>query len=217
MLRRGTPHFAGQSCALSLTEDYVSYVATAVARDGAGSAALWSAHDLDLDGVEDIDGIAEEIRSAAPDAEVRILFLEEEDEYLGIIRVDGEDDGDPVVFLSDASAADTYSYAAMLIDAIDVSEAVENSDGDTADGDTADDDAEEVLAEAIDDEDEELVATPGRDADPAGALAVVDDLGTSSRELVDLCEQEGSLPSDVVDAVCEAAGALEALEELRAG
>lgn len=207
--------FAGQHCALSLTEDDVPYVATVVARDGAGSAALWSAHDLDLGGVEDIDGIAEEVRSAAPDAEVRLLFLEEEDEYLGIVRVDGDDDGDPVVFLSDASAADSYPYATMLIDAIDASEAGSKA-VDATDKAADDEELADALGE-VDDEDEELENAPGRDADPAGALGVVDDLGLSSRELIDLCESEGNLPSDVVDAVCEAAGALEALEELREG
>lgn len=161
----------------------MSYVATVLARNTDG----WTAHEVDLDDAEDIDAIAEVIAAVDDKAEHALLFLEEEDEYLAIVRVDGGG-ADPRVFLSDAHAVDSFPFAALLMDGVDIA--------------------------APDDEDD----TPaGHDSEPAGDPTLVADLGTPARALLDLCNREGALPSDIVVAVAERAGALEELESLREG
>ncbi len=153
----------------------MSYFAAVLARTAVG----WTAQELDLDSVETIDDIAEMVRDAADGARDAVLFVEEDDEYVGIVRVDSPDD-EPRVFLSNAASAADYDLAGIL-----------------ADG---------VLDEDTDDEE---------DDDPLGDAGVVADIGTSARELLALVRHEGTLPSDVITAVCEKAGCLEALEALR--
>ena len=52
-------------------------------------------------------------------------------------------------------------------------------------------------------------------AEPVGDAAIVADLGTPADQLLSLCAEEGLLPADVLTAVCERAGCLDVLEELR--
>jgi putative tRNA adenosine deaminase-associated protein len=151
----------------------VSYFAAVLARTAVG----WTAQELDLDSVETIDDIVELVRDAADGARDAVLFVEEDDEYVGIVRVDNPDE-EPRVFLSNGASAADYDLAGIL-----------------ADG---------VLEEDTEEED-----------DPLGDAGVVADIGTSARELLALVRHEGTLPSDVITAVCEKAGCLEALEALR--
>jgi putative tRNA adenosine deaminase-associated protein len=160
----------------------VSYAAIVVARSAQG----WTASEVDLDEVEDVDGAAELAREVSAGAHPTVLFIEEEDEYLAILRVDGDFD-DPRVFVSDAKAVDNFRLAALLLDGIE--------------------------PEPDDEDDEDAPA--GHDSEPAGDVDLLSDLGTSARSLVALCDQEGTLPSDVVAAVCENAGCLAELEMLR--
>ncbi len=153
----------------------MSYFAAVLARTAVG----WTAQEIDLGSVETIDDIAELLRDAADGASAAVLFIEEDDEYVGIVRADDPDD-DPRVFLSHASSAGEYDLAGIL-----------------ADG---------VLDEDDDDQQED---------DPLGDPKVVADIGTSARDLLALVRHEGTLPSDVITAVCEKAGCLEALEALR--
>jgi putative tRNA adenosine deaminase-associated protein len=153
----------------------VSYFAAVLARTAVG----WKAQEVDLDSAETIDDIAEVVRDAADGAIASMLFVEQDDEYVGIVRVEGLDD-EPRVFLSHASSAVEYDLAGIL--AYGVTE--EDQDGD-------------------------------EEEDPLGDAAVVADLGTSAGELLALLRHEGTLPSDVITAVCEKAGCLTELEALR--
>ena len=63
----------------------MSYFAAALARTPAG----WTAHELDLDGAADVDEVADRVRDVDGDADTSLLFVEEDDEYLAILRVDG--------------------------------------------------------------------------------------------------------------------------------
>jgi putative tRNA adenosine deaminase-associated protein len=163
----------------------VPYFAAALARTGAG----WTAHEVDLDDVETIDDVVDLLRDLEEDADTTLLFVEEDDEYVAIVRVDGEDE-EPRVFVSDGRAADNFPIAGIL-----------------ADG------AEPV---SLDEEDEDT-APAGHDSEPFGDAALLSDLGISQGELLELCSHEGLLPSDVVSAVCEKAGCLDELEALREG
>ena len=107
------------------------------------------------------------------------------------------DDTDPRVFVSDGRVVDTSTWGALFGEAA----AVQDDDDDAADDDDEDDDEEEDDA--------------GIAGDPIGDADVMVDLGTSSERLLKLCAEEGQLPADILSAVCESAGCLEALEQLR--
>jgi putative tRNA adenosine deaminase-associated protein len=174
----------------------VTYVASALARIDAS----WYGDDVVLEDIEDLDGVVELLREViGDDAETGLLFVEENDEWFAILRIDA--DGDPRVFMSDARVVTSSDIAALFAEAaIEVSaaeEADEIDEEDAADEDDADDDAARI------------------DGDPAGDFAVMSDLGTSPARLLALCAEEGQLPSDVISALCESAGCLDVLEKLR--
>jgi putative tRNA adenosine deaminase-associated protein len=172
----------------------VSYFAAALARTDED----WIAREMDLTGVEDLDALTDQLRDVITDAGAStvVLFVEEDDEYLAIVRLDGE--LEPRVFLSDVRVVDSSVIAAMLYE-----EAAAESLEDVVD-DTDDDDADE-------EEDGALRAEP----DPAGDDDLLADLGMPGKVLLDLCAEEGMLPADVITAVCESLGCVEQVEALR--
>jgi len=169
----------------------VSYFAAALARRGGD----WVGTELDLADVEDLDGVVDVLRQGVgDDTEVAMLLFEENDEWFGIVRID--DDTDPRVFVSDGRVVETSAIGAILGEAA----AVQDDDDETEDDDTEDDD-----------EDDDVRAA----GDPIGDADVLTDLGTPADRLLKLCAEEGQLPADILSAVCETAGCLEALEQLR--
>lgn len=167
----------------------MSYFAVALAR----TAESWTGAEVDLDEVEDIEALTDLLRDLTGDGPgPALLLLEEDDEYVAIVRVDGGTGGlgEPRVFLSDRRAVQGSDVAAMLWEEAE---------------DDAEDDGDE------DDEGTRPVAEPVGDAE------VLADLGTPGSELVDLCAEEGLLPADVLTTVCERAGCADVLEELREG
>jgi len=161
----------------------VAYFAAALARTPDG----WAAHEVDLDGVDDLDDLAELIRDVDPDASSTVLFVEEDDEYVAIVRVDAGAE-EPRVFVSDRRAAADYLTVAMLAAAAGTADPDPDSDSDL-----------------------------GYDAEPLGAPDLLADLGTPARALLALCAHEGNLPADVITELCEHAGCLDELEALRLG
>lgn len=168
------------------------YFAAALARRPTG----WSGEEIDLKGVEDLDGVIEALREVGEDAQTLLLFVEENDEWLAIIRVD--EDGDPRVFLSDGRAMETSDLGAVLGEAAAVAE-VRDDDADAES--TTDDDEEEEVTQAA--------------GDPVGDPDLLADLGTPAARLLELCAEEGQLPGDIMSAICESAGCLESLDALR--
>jgi putative tRNA adenosine deaminase-associated protein len=118
---------------------------------------------------------------------VRLLVVEQDDEYAVLARVDDGDE--PKVFLSDGHAADAYPIAALVADELD------------------------EIGEDVLDGDED--APPAHDSAPFGDAGLVADLGTPAGDLLDLCAHEGTLPIDLIVAVCEKAGCADAFEALR--
>lgn len=171
----------------------MSYFAAALARTSDG----WTANEVDLEDVESIDDVVDLLRDLAEDADPALLVLEEDDEYVAIVRLDRDED-DPRIFLSDGRATDTFAIAELLADGI-------------AAGVGRDDD-EEDSDDEDEDEDED---SPGHDSEPVGDASLLTDLGTSTGQLLELCVHEGTLPSDVISTVCEQAGCLDELEALR--
>ena len=159
----------------------------------------WAGEELELKGVEDLDGVIEELRQYGDDADIQLLFVEEDDEWFAVVRLD--EDGDPRVFLSDARALESSELGALIGEAAAVAEPREEPR--LVDDDDEDDD---------EDDEEDAVQTGG---DPVGDADLLSDLGTPARKLLDLSAAEGQLPADIISALCERAGCLEALDTLR--
>lgn len=173
----------------------MSYVATAIARADDG----WIGDELELDEVDDLDGVVELLRQVVGDeSNPALLFVEEDDEWFGVLRLDS--DGEPRVFISDARVIASSDIAGMLGEAAVDSELPE----------------EPVEDEARPDDDENDEGTRA-DADPAGDSGLLADLGTPAPRLLAMWAKEGQLPSDVITALCEAAGCLDVLERVRGG
>ena len=165
----------------------MSYFAAALARTPAG----WTAEELDLDGLSDVDEVADRVRDVDGEAETALLFVEEDDEYVAILRVDADD---LRVFVSDSQAAQSYPVAGIFAGAVE----------------------EEPPPPSVedDDEDEDEDEDPP-DSEPVGDADLLADLGTPRRDLIALVTHERTLPSDVISEVCERAGCLDELETLR--
>jgi putative tRNA adenosine deaminase-associated protein len=160
----------------------VSYFAAALARTPAG----WTAEELDLDGLTDVDAVADRVRDVDGEAETALLFVEEDDEYVAILRVDADD---LRVFVSDSQAAESYPVAGIFAGGVE----------------------EEPAPSDLDDEEDE----DPPDSEPVGDADLLADLGTPRRDLIALVTHERTLPSDVISEVCERAGCLDELETLR--
>jgi putative tRNA adenosine deaminase-associated protein len=151
----------------------------------AKAADKWQAVEVDLDDCESIDDLVETARDIPGD--LRLLVVEQDDEYAILARIDEMDE--PRVFLSDGHAADAYEIAALVANDLD------------------------EIGEDILDGDED--APPAHDSAPFGDATVVEDLGTPPGELLELCAHEGTLPIDLIVAVCDRAGCVDAFESLR--
>jgi len=174
------------------------YFAALLARTEDG----WEASDTELDDVETLNDLADLAREAAVDDDTVVAFLEQEDAWFGVVRVDGDDD--PRVFISNAVAAQRSSYGAMLTDELlgrdkDVEDELDSLDLDgTEDGEPDAQDATEPDTEAD---------TPVP-AGPLGDARLLEDLGISEKELL-------SLDSDALGEIADALGCTEVLEAVR--
>ena len=170
----------------------MSTFAAAVARGKNG----WAASELDLTGLSDIDEVADALRDAEPDAGLTLLFVESDDLYLAILRLDeGED---LRVFGSDSAFAEESRIGSVLLGEIEAP-ALE---------------IDELTAAGTDDDDEDTPA-PDPDADPVGDAELLNDLGVSAHRLLTLCGREGMMPADVTAEICQRLGCGDELEELR--
>lgn len=164
----------------------MTYFAAALSRTDDG----WTGRELDLEEYDDLETLAEDLRDLSGEAPgPTVLLLEEDDEYVGVVRVDGAAGSldEPRVFLSDRRAVLSSGVSSLLWE-----------DGEP---------------EVIDDDDDDEGIRPV--AEPVGDPALLADLGTPADVLLDLCAEEGLLPADVLTGVAERAGFLEVLDSLR--
>ncbi|MEU5001087.1 hypothetical protein [Streptomyces sp. NPDC021622] len=189
------------------------YFAALLARTEDG----WEASDTELDDVETLADLADLAREATAeyDDDTVLVFIEQEDAWFGVVRVDGEED--PRIYVSDAAAAARSSYGEILLtdemlgrepgaddpgvdlDALDL-------DG-TEDGEPA---ASEAGAGSDGDDDD--AEGSGGDAVPTGPLGDTElliDLGVPEKELLAL--EAG----DALNEIAEILGAAEVLETVR--
>ncbi|MFE2065757.1 putative tRNA adenosine deaminase-associated protein [Streptomyces sp. Ag109_O5-1] len=174
------------------------YFAALLARTEDG----WEASDTELDDVETLSDLADLARESASDADDTVLvFIEQEDAWFGVVRIDGEED--PRVFVSSAAAAARSSYGELLL----TDEMLGREPKDDADDlDALDlDGTEDGEPETEDDEDTDTSAVP---AGPVGDTGILEDLGVSAKELL-------ALSDDALSEIAEALGAAEVLETVR--
>jgi putative tRNA adenosine deaminase-associated protein len=175
----------------------VSYFAAAVVR----SQGEWSASAVSLDDAADVEDVTDRLRAADPSADVSLLFVECDDTYLAILRLDeGED---PRVFSSDAAFAGESRIGALLF-----GERPRSS---------VEIDAELTAPASPGAEPPMGAADPGDPAmvEPAGDPTLLADLGVPGSKLLELCGHEDLLPADITAEVGMAIGAGDEIEELR--
>ncbi|MFF8710409.1 hypothetical protein ACF07T_03080 [Streptomyces sp. NPDC015184] len=186
------------------------YFAALLARTEDG----WEASDTELDDVETLSDLTDLARDASPDEDTVLVFIEQEDAWFGVVRVDGEDD--PRIFVSDATAAARSSYGEILLtdellgrepgaeDTIAALEELVGLDGsEDDDPDTAPDNDNETDTDIDDGFDADAVP-----AGPLGDTRILADLGLPEAELL-------MLRTDALAEIADALGAAEVLETVR--
>ena len=174
----------------------MAYFAAAVVRGPGG----WTSSEVDLSGVADIEEVADRLRDVDGAGDVAVMFVESDDSYLVILRLDEDDE--LRVFGSDAMFAEESRLGALLLG--DVEEPVLEIEDVT----DVDEDAEE-------DEDTAVAPAVAADADPVGDADLLADLGVPAHKLLQLCAHEGMLPSDITAEICQLMGCADEMEELR--
>ncbi|GAA3011229.1 hypothetical protein GCM10010447_46000 [Streptomyces fulvorobeus] len=189
------------------------YFAALLARTEDG----WEASDTELDDVETLTDLTDLARDASVDEDTVLVYIEQEDAWFGVVRVDGEED--PRIYVSDASAAARSSYGEILLtdellgrepgagDEIAALEELVDLDG-TEDGEpeVSEDAAVGGRADpAADDDVSPLDAVP---PGPLGDLALLADFGLAEKELL-------TLRTDALGEITDALGAAEVMESVR--
>ncbi|GAA2449197.1 MULTISPECIES: tRNA adenosine deaminase-associated protein [Streptomyces] len=175
------------------------YFAALLARTEDG----WEASDTELDDVETLSDLTELAREASVDDDTVIVFIEQEDAWFGIVRVEGEED--PRIYVSDGAAAARSSYGEILTKEL----LGDDQEDDGPDLDALDlDGTEDGEPDEDDDEEESAVAAEVVPAEPVGDRLVLADLGLSEKELL-------ALDTDALSEIADALGAAEVLEAVR--
>lgn len=174
------------------------YFAALLARTEDG----WEASDTELDDVETLSDLTELAREASVDDDTVIVFIEEEDAWFGLLRIEGEED--PRIYVSDGAAAARSSYGEILI------KELLGDDQDTDDLDALDLDGTEdgEPLDRGDDEEDSGTAADAVPAAPVGDRLILADLGLSEKRLL-------LLESDALAEIADALGAAEVLEAVR--
>ncbi|WP_329381997.1 hypothetical protein OG625_18480 [Streptomyces sp. NBC_01351] len=182
------------------------YFAALLARTEDG----WEASDMELDDVESLSDLIDLARSAAVDDDTVVALIEQEDAWFGVVRVDGEED--PRYFVSNAAAAARSSYGSMLTKELLGNDEEDDDELDELDLDGTEDGEEDAVAAYTDEDDDEAeTGGIGTDPVPAGPLgdpSLLDDLGVTNKQLMNL---DGDALSEIADSL----GATEVLEAVR--
>lgn len=193
------------------------YFAALLARTEDG----WEASDTELDDVETLSDLTDLAQEASVDEDTVLVYIEQEDAWFGILRVDGEED--PRIYVSDASAAARSSYGEILLtdellgrepgaeDEIAALEELVDLDG-TEDGEptgpastAASPSSDTATANSASEADFDSDAVP---AGPIGELGILADYGISEKDLL-------TLRTDALTEIADALGASEVLEAVR--
>ncbi|MDH6138160.1 putative tRNA adenosine deaminase-associated protein [Kitasatospora sp. GP30] len=187
----------------------MAYFAAVLARTEDG----WDVSETELDNVETLADLADLARESAQDDDTVLLFIEQEDTWFAVVRVDGEDD--PRIFVSDAAAAARSSYGDVVLTEELVGRAGDSEfdDLDNLVTDLEDGDAE-LSADDEDDEDRPLTGPGGVPVGPLGDSELLTEFGVPAADLLEL-SGEGAEPGDALAELAEALGCGEVLEAVR--
>lgn len=178
------------------------YFAALLARTEDG----WKARDTELDDVETLADLAELAREAMTDEETVLAWIEQEDSWFGVVRVDGEDD--PRIYVSDAASASRSSYGAMLTDELVGRDLDDLDDLDALDLDGTEDGEDEETEDDDSAQDAEPIPSG-----PLGEADLLADLGVSEKQLLSL-SSDGE-PGEALSVIAEALGCDADLEAVR--
>lgn len=176
------------------------YFAALLARTEDG----WEASDTELDDVESLTDLADLAREASIDEETVLVFIEQEDTWFSVVRVDGEED--PRIYISDAAAAARSSYGEILL----TDELLGRDPDDLHDFDDL------VDLDGTEDGEDEPADVPSDDPVPAGPLGeseLLTDYGVSEKVLLNLSVD--GVPGEALAQVAEALGCADVLEAVR--
>lgn len=180
------------------------YFAALLARTEDG----WEASDTELDDVETLSDLADLARETATDDEPVLACIEQEGEWFGVVRIEGEDD--PRVFVSDAAAAMRSSYGEILLSDELLGREPENPDAldQLVDLDGTED-GEPESKESSDGDEGGADASEGTPIGPLGDAGVLADLGMEKKTLLSLA------PQDALSEIADALGCTDVLEAVR--
>lgn len=177
------------------------YFAALLARTEDG----WEASDTELDDVETLTDLADLAREASVDEETVLVFIEQEDTWFSVVRVDGEED--PRIYISDAAAAARSSYGEILL-------TDELLGRDPDDPDVLD---ELVDLDGTEDGEDEPAEDPAADdpvpAGPLGEAELLADFGVSEKALLSISSD--GVTGEALSQVAEALGCADILEAVR--
>ncbi|MFF9013091.1 hypothetical protein ACF09C_09005 [Streptomyces sp. NPDC014870] len=175
------------------------YFAALLARTEDG----WEASDTELDDVETLSDLVDLAREASVDDDTVIVFIEQEDAWFGVLRIEGEDD--PRIYVSDGAAAARSSYGEILTKEI---LGDDQDDADTLDDLNLDGTEDGEPLDRDDEDDEATASADGVPAEPVGDRLLLADLGMSESQLQEL-------DSDALGEIADALGASDVLETVR--
>ncbi|GGT22054.1 tRNA adenosine deaminase-associated protein [Streptomyces purpureus] len=178
------------------------YFAALLARTEDG----WKASDTELDDVETLSDLTELAREASVDEDTVLVYIEQEDAWFGLVRVEGEED--PRIYVSDAASAARSSYGEILTNELLGADRDGDDDLDALDLDGTEDGEPDADDTEGDDEDGPEGAVEAVPAAPVGDREILGDLGLSEKELL-------ALDTDALTEIAEALGAGEVLESVR--
>ncbi|MBT2507382.1 hypothetical protein J7I98_16115 [Streptomyces sp. ISL-98] len=176
------------------------YIAALLARTEDG----WKASDTELDDVETLSDLTDLAREATVDDDTVIVFIEQEDAWFGLVRVDGEED--PRIYVSDAASAARSSYGEILL--TDELLGRDPEDPDALEELVDLDGTEDGEPEEEDDEDITLDDTSAVPTGPLGDTRILVDVGLSEKELL-------ALGTDALTEIADVLGAAEVLETVQ--
>ncbi|KRV47482.1 hypothetical protein AQ490_06130 [Wenjunlia vitaminophila] len=172
------------------------YFAALLARTEDG----WEASETELDDVEALTDLIEIAREASVDDETVLVFIEQEDAWFAVVRVDGEED--PRIYVSDAASASRSSYGEILLTDEMLGRAPADLD-ELVDLDGTEDGEDEEVGPV------DLPVPVG----PLGETELLADYGLPGRELTSL--STGGVPGEALSAIAESLGCAEVLEAVR--
>ncbi|MFE0458196.1 hypothetical protein ACFW1A_02915 [Kitasatospora sp. NPDC058965] len=188
----------------------MAYFAAVLARTEDG----WDVSETELDNVETLADLADLARESAQDDDTVLVFIEQEDAWFAVVRVDGEED--PRIFVSDAAAAARSSYGDVVLTEELVGRAGDSEFDDIDNLVTELEESEDAELSDSDDEDEDapLTGPGGVPVGPLGDAELLTEFGVAAKDLLALAD-EGAEPGDALAEIADALGCAEVLEAVR--